>query len=95
MDFNFVQEFNNQQIMESITHLQDALTDFGVESPLAFGVTEDMELEQLQAAETLLKEAVEEALRQEAVQRKRMQIPPCDIGPYADGFCTICGKREP
>lgn len=89
--FEFAQNTETQTLFESVTHLQDTLAGLEVESPLAFGISVDMELEQLQSVKQLLEEALAEAKK----QAKMLELPECHIGPYANQICTICGMREP
>lgn len=86
--FQFSQEFEQEYGFQSCVHLRDKLDELGMDTSCAFGLSEDMEQEQLQAIEAALKAELEQA-------KQEREAWACHIGPYAGGICTICGGREP
>lgn len=92
MNFAFDQQFEEDMQFITCSHLRDYAESIGVNTDLmTVGLCEEMEQEQLTAIAQELKQEIDERLRLES-ERK---YPACDIGPYADGFCTICGGRQP
>ena len=91
MNFAFDNQFETQELLQSVNHLVDTANELGVELPFSFAVDQEMEAEQLQTAQQILLEAIEEDLK----QKKLLERPPCHIGPYADGICTTCGLAQP
>lgn len=90
--FSFSQdnELQAEQVLATCTHLQDFAAANGLETGCAFGMSADLGADQLSSIEQALRDAIEEA--QEAERSKRW---PCNIGPYANGICTICGGAQP
>jgi len=90
--FGYDTEFEEENDFGTVSHLRDFADELGVDTTIAFGLSEDLESEQLASIGQELKAAIEEELARIADLAKR---PACHIGPYADGICTICGGRQP
>lgn len=91
MNFAFDNQFETQELLQTVNHLVDTANELELELPFSFAVDQEMEAEQLQTVQQLLLEAIEEELKQQELLKR----PPCHIGPYADGRCTICGLAQP
>ena len=90
--YEFSQSYSEENEYSSCVHLRDAAESIGIDTDaLAFGLSEDMESEQL----ATIREAIEEEIKAELERQELAKMPACTIGPYANGICTICGKREP
>ena len=90
--FNYLQEFDGQESgFITCSHLLDAANNLGVDASCAFGLSADMESETIAAIQQALQAAIEAELAQRAAELRHF----CNIGPYAGGFCTICGGRQP
>ncbi len=90
--FAFEQTESEDETFDTICHLRDAAESMEIDTTaLAFGLSADLETEQLQT----IREQLESALAKSLAETERLKIPPCHIGPYGGGICTICGKPQP
>lgn len=93
--FDQDQEFSTQEQLATCTHLQDVANTLGIETPYAFGIDASTDAEQLASIEQLLRDALAEAQAAAEAEERRNRRWPCNIGPYANGICTICGGSQP
>lgn len=93
--FQFDQQFNEQNDLAVCTHLRDYAIELGLHPHVAFGLDATMEAEQLAEIKRALEEAIAEEKARRQREEERAAYPPCYIGPYSGGFCTICGGRQP
>lgn len=90
-------QFNQQVDSESETtfgtcqHFQDAASALGINSGVCFGLSPEMDVEQLQSISDALQAAIEAEVQARALADRHV----CTIGPYDGGICTICGGRQP
>lgn len=97
--FNYGFEQQNTELLESVTHLRDAMLDLGLELPFGCVLDETTEVDTLTAYKQDFEAAVQAELKakEEAaeIERWRRSRPPCYIGPYNGRICVICGRRDP
>ena len=101
MTFEFNESFDTESTTyDSVQHM----LDFAIENDYDLGdidvfVSEDTEEETLVAIAAEIRSAIDEAERKlqakAEAERQRRRRPGCNIGPYANGICTICGGNEP
>lgn len=91
--FSFSQnnELETQQALATCTHLRDFAEQIGVDTGATFGMSAELGADQLNSIAAALREAIDEA--RAAEERARRWV--CNIGPYANGSCTICGGAQP
>ena len=89
--FNQNQNFSQDEGFAVASHLRDTALELGLDVSAAFGLSADMEAEQLAGIQATLQAAIQEAIAEE----NRNRLPTCHIGPYANGICTICGLLQP
>ena len=84
-------ELQAEQVLSTCTHLRDFAEQLGVDTGMTAGMDIGLGCDQLEAIAQALREAIAAALAEE----ERNKRWPCNIGPYANGICTICGGAQP
>ena len=87
--FNYQTDFDNENDFSSVTHLRDFADSLDLDTSAAFGLSAEMDAEQLASVRHELQEAIDAKLAE------LNALPSCHLGPYANNICTICGGREP
>ena len=88
---NFSENFEAENDFITCSHLRDFAEEIGIDTGCAFGLSEDLEAEQLASIKVALQEAIEAEQAKLELEKRHA----CYIGPYEAGICTICGGRQP
>ena len=72
---------------QELVDVMDLADSLGVDTSMCFGVSEDMETEQLQSMQSLVEEAIETAQGEAAVKMGRC---PCDYAWHKEGNRYRC-----
>lgn len=90
--FNFEQNFDQEQEKEFAlcSELQSLATELGIETPFAFGLNADMQVEQLKTIRAALEEIIENTDRATAERIRKMQRCPAGYKWDREGVGWRC-----